>query len=760
MKNLIKSLIFSISTVVGLGLSEAQPLLHSVWTTNAAPYAPANDSSATAIGGGNIQASDAGTLYGYGAWGYAGGTAFGYGALAGTPLTPANSLNIAIGNLAWVYGGSPGAHTNAIEIGQGTATKDNALNIWGIPSFVKGAGNTLTLATNVTGVGSSANAVTAANLKSGQNGFSLIPSGFTNILVTSSFGLSPYNGTYYWSASLAYFADDGTPMTGGFTNSAGRYILNDPSSFIYAMSYTTDLSGFLVDYYFTLPESGYTNVLNTLADNGINLPTFQGTNNTAAGNIQFSINNSNSIIQLGGQFSGYVTATNGGTLFPTYLAQTTPKWMWNAYGSGGAAGQTAAVLTNHVQLFKAIGIDPYIDGYMLDSGLWVDRDASGNLYFNTNAWSALGGLYGAYRYIQTNTYNKTFIQWLPVAQLTNQTYVNVVSASDGCSIDSSSTSFGAYGLIRTFEDEINSIRSQALTYNKRYPLTSNFKQFSGIGWVPTQLNCDELFLDIPDDISSYTIFATAVHTCQPYTKYLRQGQYAKIPDVYFDSNTNKLQSILLMAQCALPLSGFWGSDSTTNALQTNGVVACITNADVRAIYKDPLLAKGVMVSSNGIGEVWVRKLSADRSVVVFWNPSDTSTNPSALTVNAADMGYAPNTSFNCKRIFLNTNSVFTGSLTMNYLAAGSSAGFLVEPVVKSVTGFSIPQLNNTNIALTAATTFTWVFTYPFANTNYSVGIAGMGNPLVSPQVGTKTTTNVVITFTAFTGTLNATAMSQ
>lgn len=74
--------------------------------------------------------------------------------------------------------------------------------------------------------------------------------------------------------------------------------------------------------------------------------------------------------------------------------------------------------------------------------------------------------------------------------------------------------------------------------------------------------------------------------------------------------------------------------------------------------------------------------------------------------------------------------------------------------------FSIPQINTTNATLSAATSFAWKFSHPFSDTNYSVTVSGMGDTLGLPQIGTKTTTNVIITFSPFTGTLNAIAALQ
>ena len=74
--------------------------------------------------------------------------------------------------------------------------------------------------------------------------------------------------------------------------------------------------------------------------------------------------------------------------------------------------------------------------------------------------------------------------------------------------------------------------------------------------------------------------------------------------------------------------------------------------------------------------------------------------------------------------------------------------------------FPIPQLNQSNATVTAAFTFTWTFVYPFSDTNYSVSVSGGGTTLSNPAIGAKTTTNVVVTFSSFTGILNLMAVRQ
>lgn len=106
-----------------------------------------------------------------------------------------------------------------------------------------------------------------------------------------------------------------------------------------------------------------------------------------------------------------------------------------------------------------------------------------------------------------------------------------------------------------------------------------------------------------------------------------------------------------------------------------------------------------------------------------------------------------------------TNQGTTFTAPTNIANAGHWTDNTNEFVAQRGKWFSIPQLNTTNVTLSAATTFTWAFTYPFANTNYSVASMGV-SAVVAPVIGAKTTTNVTLTMTAFSGILNIIAASQ
>ena len=107
-------------------------------------------------------------------------------------------------------------------------------------------------------------------------------------------------------------------------------------------------------------------------------------------------------------------------------------------------------------------------------------------------------------------------------------------------------------------------------------------------------------------------------------------------------------------------------------------------------------------------------------------------------------------------LLLQSRGAYGGTVTNGGFWADGTNIFAMQKTVS----FPIPQINTTNAILSAASSFTWKFSYAFSDTNYSVTVSGMGDTLASPQIGTKTTTNVVITFSPFTGTLNAIAARQ
>lgn len=104
------------------------------------------------------------------------------------------------------------------------------------------------------------------------------------------------------------------------------------------------------------------------------------------------------------------------------------------------------------------------------------------------------------------------------------------------------------------------------------------------------------------------------------------------------------------------------------------------------------------------------------------------------------------------------------------MIGGNDAGFLDYTNLVWVSGrFSfknIPQvvgnpiIQQTNVLLSTATTFTWQFGRAYSDTNYSVSAQGAAAALVSPSIGAKTTSSVVINFNAFTGQLDLMATHQ
>ena len=103
------------------------------------------------------------------------------------------------------------------------------------------------------------------------------------------------------------------------------------------------------------------------------------------------------------------------------------------------------------------------------------------------------------------------------------------------------------------------------------------------------------------------------------------------------------------------------------------------------------------------------------------------------------------------------NKQFSGALPNSSFWTDNTNVFLGQ----QGKSFRIPQLNQTNATLSAATSFTWTFVYPFADTNYSVSITGAGAALgTNVVIGAKTTTSVAITFPSFTGIANVIAVRQ
>ena len=109
------------------------------------------------------------------------------------------------------------------------------------------------------------------------------------------------------------------------------------------------------------------------------------------------------------------------------------------------------------------------------------------------------------------------------------------------------------------------------------------------------------------------------------------------------------------------------------------------------------------------------------------------------------------------QIVLENSGAYTGAMTNGAFYAEGNRVSVIQSSVK----FPIPQINTTNATLSAQTSFTWKFTYPFSDTNYSVTMTGAGATLgTNIVIGSKTTTNVAITFPSYTGILNAIAARQ
>lgn len=110
--------------------------------------------------------------------------------------------------------------------------------------------------------------------------------------------------------------------------------------------------------------------------------------------------------------------------------------------------------------------------------------------------------------------------------------------------------------------------------------------------------------------------------------------------------------------------------------------------------------------------------------------------------------------------FTNSGSMFTFFSSTNLNAQGQV--YIGSLPLLSIDGTQhIPPrtIQQTNVQLSAASSFTWQFGVPFINTNYSVSAQG-SSALVSPVIGVKTTNSVVISFTSFSGQLDIMAIHQ
>jgi hypothetical protein len=696
MKNLIKSLIFAISTVVGLGLNvEAQPLIHSPWTTNATPWAPSDDPFATVVGGGAIQASDAGTAYGYGAFGLSGGTAIGYGAFAGGVFTPPDSRNIAVGHLSFVNGNDPGALTNAINIGEGTANNENTFHLWGIPLAFK-SGSALTLSQGVNGVAKEQ---------------------VTNILqISYTYDTNYYfvqgngdntDGMYIWSSDF-----------GGYTNAAAQAVGYADAGMGYnqfLMGDKTDLASLFI-YQTYIPVTPISSPTNWIQLNGARW----SVDGTYSGGI--------------GYFKTNAITTN---IFPVTSLTTTnqviaanippARTTTNIFGFsdyaflavGADANNGANAITTNCVLYGSFDGDLFVK---ITTNLFSNNHTPANS-FGEPSLTRIGNTYAVIA-----TCDQRNAGSVPMTNIWLFTSSNGVSWSQTNIPFSIPTAGNMYGFApRWWKDGTNWGFAVGINTN---PASANGNLMRV--WKYTALSDASLV-----NVSNFSRVATTMILGQ-------DGSLTKV-------HTNWIGLTTAFSGQSLQM---WQGDSTNMTMITTGDWLA-SDFISGSSYEAPTF---VMLEDRARIYWFSQNQNVFMVENLFTKPSDFAANPamgwSAPRRISGFDGYTwPSVSL---------NNVSTLSSVSKFVARGirqvGTNGVAFYGDGSNLTGIS--QAQATNAALSAATTFTWKFRYPFSNTNYSVNLAGGGATLVAPVVGAKTTTNVVISMTAFTGILNATATSQ
>lgn len=99
------------------------------------------------------------------------------------------------------------------------------------------------------------------------------------------------------------------------------------------------------------------------------------------------------------------------------------------------------------------------------------------------------------------------------------------------------------------------------------------------------------------------------------------------------------------------------------------------------------------------------------------------------------------------QLHLDSSTAFTGTWTSGDIRSDGTRLLACQQGVV----MPVPQMQQTNVALSAATSFTWNFIWPFADTNYSVGMPTGSGVFSSFHLGAKTTTNVLMFFDSYTG---------
>jgi hypothetical protein len=214
----------------------------------------------------------------------------------------------------------------------------------------------------------------------------------------------------------------------------------------------------------------------------------------------------------------------------------------------------------------------------------------------------------------------------------------------------------------------------------------------------------------------------------------------------FDT-TNSFNLIMLEAY-SVWLKGV--GDDNTNLWTGMPIVQALENAELVSILKDPLVYRGISVTNfpNSDGstmEVWVKKLSQPyKYFICAWNHSLTlnATNTVSLTALASELSGTVVVHDPWINSNLQTN-------TSGYISITNSPLQIIGLVLngKSLT----PVVNQGTTNASVLTSFTAVFTTPFADTNYTATESGNGFAVASSYVSSKTTTNCVFNMTAATG---------
>lgn len=587
-----------------------------------------------------------------------------------------------------------------------------------------------------------------------------------NQVIVTGFGRAADNGIYTYNPNLNYTDYNASPAVGGYTNTTGSFLLPTPGNASWYLFTNADLSN----------GADYGGLLNTNI-NYVQTPiswamdTF-GTG--SVGTVSWYDLHPRPHIQTGGNYTGSVIATNGTTIRHP-LNNPYPMFnfnLWNNDCAGANSIMSETALTNAVNLCKAIGLEPYIDGWMLD-GLWNAGQGitNGIPYYteDTNVWKKLGGVAGASQWIHTNTTSKIFWSWIGISDLSTNHVLNLLDVTnyvvkynfDGVSLDTTTfTDENGIEIQVQGENELEAFRRVGWGANKNFQVRWNGNGFLAHdnpifvgethpgGWQVQRMIVDADGGEIgpSESNSGYTTFIQTVDNAVNKIASFPDGSYPQMPELWalpIDTAfaTNAWQSFALMTRCVMPMNVFI---NRTNGLK--GIMPWVTNADVVMLAHDSQLSKGRQISSNGMCRVWGRSLSGNRSVVVFLNASTNSAYSTTTTVNLRDLGYSPAQQVQARRIYFSTNYTVTGTISVSSIDTNCAVGFLLTPV--NLGSFMV---NSGSTNVTTLTSFTATFATPFLDTNYTATATGNGFAVAGGYVSNKTTTSCVFNMTVATG---------